>query len=325
MRTEPIAIDFPALPNNRPDYLDRPYLANCFPLHILSAIIGGRGSGKTTFAIRLLKAYDKAKSFDRIIIFSPTALKDPKVSNFIHSKTRAKITHYPSFKPGDLRTEMDQMEKDVKAWRTWKEHLAVWQKFVRLRYDVDKMEVDELALLDECGFERPAPPNDNELFPSHAIVFDDLVGCRVFSATMGGLANNLLISHRHYSCSVFVLSQTFTSFIPKQIRTNNIGLWVLFGTKCAKAMKDIADDVAAKVAPATFIRAWQLATAKPHTPLVCNYDAHDLDSMFRAGLDQRIVGLSENDQVKEGDPGLPERGPEDGAESLDPARVPKHA
>jgi hypothetical protein len=32
-------------------------------------------------------------------------------------------------------------------------------------------------------------------------------------------------------------------------------------------MKDIADDVASKVDPATFVRAWQLLTTELHTPL----------------------------------------------------------
>jgi hypothetical protein len=71
------------------------------------------------------------------------------VSNFINSKTRAKVSHYATFKQADLRTEMDAMERDLKSWRTWKAHLVVWQKFVGMKYDVDKMEMDELAALEE--------------------------------------------------------------------------------------------------------------------------------------------------------------------------------
>jgi hypothetical protein len=190
----------------------------------------------------------------------------------------------------------------------------VWAKFVRFKHNVDAMDIDELAVLDECGFEKPTPPNDREAFPSHAIVFDDLVGHKVFGATMGGLANNLLISHRHYSCSVFVLSQTFTSFIPKPVRSNNVGLWVLSSTKCAKTMREIADDVAAKIDPDTFVRAWVLATSRPFTPLVCNYDGHDVNEIFRAGMDRRIVGLHEkDDETSKSHAGLPEHSSKDGA------------
>ena len=156
-------------------------------------------------------------------------------------------------------------------------------------YNVDAMDYDALLMLDEMEFNRPKPPNKSGMFPCHLLILDDLVGKRVFNAKMSGLANNLLISHRHYSCSVMILSQTFTYFIPKAVRSNNIRLWILFGTKCDKTMKDIANDVSSKVSPEDFVKAWKFATQKPFTPLVCDYDCNDEGRRFRQGLDKIIL------------------------------------
>lgn len=289
MKIVQLPVSLPDLPSNTPEYLSRPVPPHCFPLHLLSCVIGGRGTGKSTFALRLIKLYDKHKSFDRIILFSTTAHKEQKMKDFLNSKTNAELTHYKTFSVGDLRNEMDKMEADIEAYREYKRRLEVWKKFVAHDYNVDFMQFDEICMLDEMGMEAPKSPNKSGLFPCHLLVFDDMVGTKVFNANMSGLGNNLLISHRHYSCSVMILSQTFTNFVPKQIRSNNIGLWVLFGTKCEKTMKDIADDVASKVSPEHFIEAWKLATSKPYTPLLCDYDALEDNKRFRIGLDKLLI------------------------------------
>jgi len=237
----------------------------------------------------MIKLYDKSKTFDRIIVFSTTAHKEPKMKAFLASKTFAELTHYKGFNVTDLQNEMERMEADIESYRHYKIRLAVWQKYIDHGYDVDAMSYDELLMLEEMEFEKPRSPNKSGLFPSHLLLFDDLIGCRVFNANLSGLANNLLISHRHYSASVFILSQSFTCFIPRQIRTNNIGLWILFQCKCDKTMKDIADDVSSKVSPEQFVKAWKKATEKPYTPLICDYDTHDPTRRFRQGIDKLII------------------------------------
>ena len=289
MKVIQLPITLPELPNNTPEYESRPYPKDCFKLHMLSAVIGGRSQGKTTFALRLIKLYDKCKTFDRIVIFSTTAHKEPKMKTFMTSKTFAEISHHKGFSVSELQSELDRMEADVEEFRHYKVRLAVWEKYVAHHYNVDDMTYEELLMLEEMEFTKPRAPNKSGMFPCHLVLFDDLLGCRVFNANMSGLANNLLISHRHYSASVMILSQSFVSFIPKPIRSQNIGLWVLFGTKCEKSMKDIAEDVASKVSPDQFIQAWKMATAKPFAPFLCDYDTHDETRRFRQGIDKLIV------------------------------------
>jgi hypothetical protein len=63
MKVQPIPeVNIPDIPNNTPEYLSRPYPKGGFPLHLLSAVIGGRGTGKTTFALKMLKWYGQGES-----------------------------------------------------------------------------------------------------------------------------------------------------------------------------------------------------------------------------------------------------------------------
>ena len=63
-------------------------------------------------------------------------------------------------------------------------------------------------------------------------------------------------------------------------------------------MWDIADDVASKVSPQEFVKAWKFATSKPHTPLICDYDTQDDNRRFRMGLDKLIVLSNDEPEVE---------------------------
>jgi hypothetical protein len=74
--------------------------------------------------------------------------------------------------------------------------------------------MDELLMLEECDFRKPESDFKNGL-PCFLILIDDMVGTKMFSQNMTGVGNKLLISHRHYSCSVMISSQTFTKKFAK--------------------------------------------------------------------------------------------------------------
>ena len=98
------------------------------------------------------------------------------------------------------------------------------------------------------------------------------------------------MEHRHLSLSVYLLSQVFANFVPKQLRGGCINLWLLFRTKSDKHMEDIADAVASKIDPKNFIAAWQFATSEsPHDCLLCDYKCSNVDDMLRKGFDKRIT------------------------------------
>lgn len=291
-------VKVPDIPNNTPEYLSRKVPKKAFPLHLLSACIGGRGTGKTTIALKLIKWYLQSKSYDRLIIWSTTAHKDPKMKAFFReceeNDSVMELVHYENYNPADLQHELERCDEDIKEYRKYLKYLDVWKKFTKGK-DVEEMTMDELVLLEEMDFRKPETEFKNG-FPCFLILFDDMVGNKVFSQNMSGIGNKLLISHRHYSCSVIILSQAFTSFIPKQIRANNIGLWILSGTKCEKTMKEIADDVSSKVSPEMFMNAWKYATKEKFHFFLCDYDTPDDDWRFRKDLD-KLIQFNENDDV----------------------------
>ena len=290
MRTEKLQVALPDLPDNTPEYLSRPVPPNTFPLHMLCAAIGGRGTGKTTFMLRLINLYDKYKSFDRIVVFSTTADKDPKMKAFVEGKKSfAEITAHHGYSDQLLQEEMERMEADLETWRQYKAKLELWKRYQAAGEDLDKLSYEDILMLDAMDWQKPKPPNKSGMYPCHAIIFDDLVGERVFKPNMTGVACKLATCHRHLSCSCYFLSQVFINFIPKQLRANNIGLWILFGCKSDKIMEDIAEDVAAKINPQQFVEAWRFATAKPFTPFLCDYDTHDPKRRFRQGIDTALI------------------------------------
>ncbi|DAC81547.1 TPA_asm: FtsK [Coelastrella green algae MELD virus] len=249
----------------------------------------GRGSGKTTLVVKLLKWYISSKSYDRLIVFSSTADRDLKVKSFIEHCQKSKaveVTLHSDYKPEILGAELERMEADIAAYREFEQYSLVYKRFARAT-SVDQFSHQDLMLLERHDF-QPSQTEFKYGFPCFCIWFDDMVGSRIFNQNMTGVGNRLLISHRHYSCSVIVCSQTFTNFLPKAIRNNNIGLWMLAGTKCDKTMREIADDVSSRIPPEKFVAAWKLATEKPHNFLVCNYDAKDSVDVFRVNLDKRL-------------------------------------
>jgi hypothetical protein len=95
---------------------------------------------------------------------------------------------------------------------------------------------------------------------------------------------------------VYLLSQVFTNFIPKQFRGGVINLWILFSTKSQKHKESIAEQVANKVDTETFLKVWDYATKdSPHDCLVVDYKAPSIDFMFRKGFDKLIQINSEKD------------------------------
>jgi len=72
----------------------RKHPENLPKLHFLAYFCASRGSGKTTAIVNFIKKYDKSRSFDHIIIYSPTANNEPVCFNLYEKRN---VTCYTSF------------------------------------------------------------------------------------------------------------------------------------------------------------------------------------------------------------------------------------
>ena len=280
-------VKVPDLPNNVPPYAHRPVPKSGFPLHFRMAVIGGVGRGKTSFLLKLLNWYDRAKSFDRCVFFSPTLAGENKGDDFLSAKHHFDVAHHTQYTDGIMREEAGIMQERIDAWKLWERKKTVWERFARCR-DVDDMTLEELQLLEMMGFEKPA----NEFpqgYPCNVLILDDMVGAKgVFSANCRGFLTEFILRSRHYSCSVIVLSQVFKNFLPSQLRQGSFDKWCLFGTK-SHHKSDIAEEVSDRVDADTFMRVWDFATQDEHACLVVDYTAPSVDKMFGRGLDRQII------------------------------------
>lgn len=279
-------VHVPELPNNTPPYMSRSYPKSGFPLHFRMAIIGGVGRGKTSFLLKLLNWYDKSKSFDRCVFFSPTLAGEKKGDDFLASKHHFEIAHHTNYSDDIMREEADLMKERIDSWRAWERKKAVWEKFRRCK-DVNELSYDDLQLLELMDFNKPEEEFPHG-YPSNVLILDDMVGAKgVFSSNCRGFLTEFILRSRHYSCSVVILSQVYKNFLPAQLRQGSFDKWVLFGTK-SHHKADIAEEVSDRVDVGTFMRVWDFATQEEHACLVVDYTAPNAKHMFRKGLDSLI-------------------------------------
>lgn len=286
-------VNLPTIPDNEPPYATRPIpRQGGIPLHHLCGCIGGTGSGKTTKMLEFLLWYDKAGSFDRLIIFSPTLQREPKGKAFLKAEHNFEITYYAEYTDAIMIEERANMLADIAEWNMFQIQKSAWDKYKKTK-DEKSLSMDELSALEQCGFEPPKWKYARELYPTFAMVLDDHVGKKgVFNANCRSKLVEICVEHRHLSLSIYILSQVFANFIPRQLRGGCINLWMLFSTKSDKHMEDIGDDVATKIPPDKFIQAWKFATEKsPHDCLVVDYKCNDINLMLRRNFDHVIQGI----------------------------------
>jgi adenylate kinase family enzyme len=283
-------VHMPDLPRNTPPYASRATPKNLPRLHWLAAVIGSRNSGKTTAALKFLKAYVLTKSYDRVIWFSPTASREEKTKDFQEycEKHGVAMEVHDNYSDAIMAEKVDWIRGEIDAYKRYLHQLEVWKRFLRTR-NVDKLSFDDLQELEAMGWEEPTTEYKHG-YPSFCIGVDDCA-CRrdVFNASCKGVMANFAILHRHCSCSMLFLMQIVANGIPRGVR-GNISLWMLFPTKSATLKKAVAEEIAFKIEPEMLIQAWDLATKEnPHDFLYCDYDSPTLDGMFRRGFTHKIV------------------------------------
>jgi hypothetical protein len=288
-------VAIPNLPSNEEPYASRPIPAQGIPLHHLCACIGGTGSGKTTAMLKFFLWYDKAKTFDRIIIFSPTLSREAKGRKFLEDDHYFDVTYYPQYSDAVMKVERQSMIDDIAEWGRYQKHKEAYEKFKHCKC-IDDLTFDELCLLQSTDFEKPTWKYKQEQYPCFALMIDDHVGkAGVFGANCKGFLSELCVEHRHCSLSIYLLSQVFKNFVPRQFRGGIINLWILFSTKSQEHKEEIAQQVANKVDKETFVKLWDFATKDDsHDALVIDYKAPDVKYMFRRNFD-RLIELPECD------------------------------
>jgi Cdc6-like AAA superfamily ATPase len=143
-------------------------------------IVGGRGSGKTSLLLNVLKHHLKGH-FDTITLISKTYKND------IQTKK-------------DLRRLVEELEEDGRVHQTLTEDLAT---------DI----IEEIEAFNE-GFDR----KKNKRAPRHLVIMDDQLS-ELPRGRMRSRINDLVVNGRHLNTSLIVLTQKYRS-LPTTWRSN---------------------------------------------------------------------------------------------------------
>lgn len=101
------------------------------------------------------------------------------------------------------------------------------------------------------------------------IIFDDLVGSSLFSGTKQNSFKGLNTRHRHYSCSMLMVSQGYKE-IPKTIRTNWSCL-ILFEICNDKEIEVIYEEFPMNLKRNDWLEMYKYATSGDHSFCFFNY------------------------------------------------------
>ena len=253
-------------------------------LHFLMTMVGGRGTGKTTALINIMKSYEAAKTFDKVYVFSPTLHNDPKYD--LIAKGTAKLSTFTSYSDEIFRDVLDEIKDDIAEWKEYAEDAKIWRRYTRTKKVEDLSDTDMLALY-MMDFQEPVKPFAK--FPCSLLVFDDLVGNKeLYRSDSKGIFNSFVILHRHLCCSVIFLSQIFHNAVPRQIRTN-ISSWLLFANRNAKLKKEVAEELCGSISPEAFLALWDEATRDEHSFFMIDTDAKDKRFRYRRNLNELLV------------------------------------
>lgn len=189
------------------------------------SLIAPKGSGKTTLIINLLKFYKKY--FHTIIVFSPSIESDDK---------------WDWLKNQDLLVENKELKSWIKELSAQQDENRVVQRAPpgkELQALANMKKPVDGRIPEECFFEEYDTDTLQQiigeqrgvikLLKKHGegkrlanrvlMIFDDLVGSKLFSSRRQDPFKILNTKHRHLSTSIIMVTQAYRE-IPKTVRTN---------------------------------------------------------------------------------------------------------
>ena len=258
-------------------------------LHSLIAFIGIVNSGKTHTLVRLVRAYQEAKSITRVFIICPSYESNKHVFGLLHPD------------PSDVYETMDAIpalvdverkcKEEADQYREYMVYYKIYQKYVR----GTPLTMNDKTMLDNNHFVKPPLiPR-----PSPLLILDDLSHSSIFRCEAGNPFTNLCLRQRHchggIGLTICMAMQTFTNGIPKSIR-QNVRQYLLWGTKDMTQIEQIWKEVGNLATKEEFFSMFNYATKKKNNFLLIDKNPRHPLMAFRRNFD---TVLSVDDFAKE--------------------------
>jgi len=250
----------------------RSYPDSLFKPHFQAAYIGRSGSGKSNSCMVALLEYQKAGTFEKMVLVSPSANEDPKY-NLINWTER-----YEDYSGELIPKIIEKQKQDIVDFKEYQEKKLIFEKFMKSRSfknfnDREKQLLAQMIVMDEDGNQvLEKPQNDYEREPYCLIVFDDLAGDNAYSNALRNPLNSLACKQRHFRISSFHCTQALKS-LPRVIR-QQCGIVAIFPTKDENALIDLCKENCCCVTVDEFMAFYHTATdGEKHSFLLADFNS----------------------------------------------------
>lgn len=189
-------------------------------------LIAPKGAGKTTVICNLLNFYKGY--FHNILVFSPTVASDEKWDWVKDQKlliqNKPLIDFVNKKKKKEVEGVVDRTNEDENEFEGLVPPLdedfdgKIPEECFFSDYDESTLQEimdEQMKVVKLLKKHKQSKHLANRIL----IIFDDLVGSSLFSGTRNNPFKKLNTTHRHYSCSMLMVSQGYKE-IPKTVRTN---------------------------------------------------------------------------------------------------------
>ena len=243
-------------------------------------VSGASGSGKGVAVLNMLRK--QYPFFDEIYVISPTINNDLKATEFFEDKKNVMIFDEPNIQL--IKDIKDQLEVKIKKHKEYKQIREIFKKFVRNKYDPDKMTPLELMKLHMHNFD----PNSMEMAIDRdklnfLLYMDDCQGMKLLKSPA---FENFLIKARHHQCNMIVSTQTFKG-VSNAWRRNSTCHFI-FKTNDLNQVKAIYEEVAGLFnSEDQFMKIYDFATKEKHNFMYI--DTADNENPIRKNFDEVIV------------------------------------
>jgi len=228
--------------------------------------VGSKGTGKSYKLTKLLQLYEKSVIKDRdgvvydmrTILICPTAQSGAnEVYKILNSLNQDEDIHL-EYSDELVLQILDDIKNRQKEYEEFLDYKKVFSKFLKIK-SVDKLETDELELLEQNDFMTPKDVFGDIKPKINFLIFDDLIGMGAFNKKAKSVLSNLVIKHRHLKTNLIFTTQSFKQ-IPPVIRTN-IDIYCIFkSSSYNEILNKIFEDINGFVRLEEFIELYEHAT-----------------------------------------------------------------
>lgn len=234
-------------------------------------LIAPKGSGKTTAIANLLRIY--SNFFHTIVIFSPTLHSDEK---WKWVRDQDLVAENIPFKNFLKRLQQEHHEGSVVTGSDWAFGQEKQKPFSAKIPEQNFLTEYDDSFLESIMNEQAevikfleAHGETKHLANRILLIFDDMVGSKLFSSHRKNPFKKLNTNHRHYSASILMVAQAYKEII-KTVRTQ-FSCLILFKVPNRRELAVIYEENPVFLEEEQWMEMYNYATSVPYSFLFINY------------------------------------------------------